>query len=326
MTQSEFPRSKAAGKIRLGVSSCLLGEEVRYDGGHKHNALVTGLLGEFFEWVPVCPELEMGLGVPRETLRLAGEPEDPSLLSLKSKRDHTKSMRRYASRRLRELASDGLRGYILKKDSPSCGLFRVRVYVESGAPNRNGRGLFASALAQRFPLLPLEEEGRLNDMPLRENFIERVYAFHRWMELRSCSPRPADLVNFHTRHKFTLLSHSRVRYNKLGRLVARAGKGSFRALLEEYGKLFMEALACKATRKKHTDVLYHLAGYLKNVLDRTDKEELVGAIRDYHLEVVPLIVPITLLKHHFRRHPDAYALGQTYLNPYPGELMLRNHV
>ncbi len=326
MPKSEFPRRKAAGKIRLGVSSCLLGEEVRYDGGHKHNALVAGMLGEFFEWVGVCPELEMGLGVPRETLRLVGNPEDPSLLTLKSELDHTKGMRRYARRRLQELALDRLRGYILKKDSPSCGLFRVRVYFESGAPSRNGRGLFASALAQRFPLLPLEEEGRLNDMPLRENFIERVYGFHRWMELRSCSPRPGDLVNFHARHKFTLLSHSRARYNKLGRLVARAGKDSFPALLEEYGKLFMQALACKATRKKHTDVLHHLAGYLKKVLDRTDKEELVEAIEDYHQEAVPLIVPITLLKHHFRRHPDAYVLGQTYLNPYPAELMLRNHV
>lgn len=312
--------------IRIGISSCLLGENVRFDGGHKRDTFIVNTLGQFFQWIPVCPELEMGLGVPRETLRLVGTPESPRLLAPRSQRDHTVAMQRYAAERLETLATLNLHGYILKKDSPSCGMERVRVYGQEQTVQRSGRGLFASALMQRFPLLPVEEEGRLQNLQLRENYIERVCAYFRWQHLLGKSVFPHDLVRFHTQHKLTVLAHSRSHYQMLGRLVAQAGNLSIAALLQEYGTIFMAALKVKATPKKHANVLYHLLGYLKTHLDTHDKAELVAAFEDYRKGLVPLIVPMTLLTHHFRRHPVAWVGEQTYLQPYPAELMLRNHV
>jgi uncharacterized protein YbgA (DUF1722 family)/uncharacterized protein YbbK (DUF523 family) len=312
--------------IRIGISSCLLGEKVRFDGGHKREAFIVDTLGQFFHWVPICPELEIGLGTPRESLRLVGTPERPRLLAPRSRSDYTAAMQRYAAERLESLTPLGLHGYILKKDSPSCGMERVRVYGLDGTPHRSGRGLFTAALMQRFPLLPVEEEGRLQDMRLRENFIERVFAYYRWTELIGPSAIPRDLVRFHTQHKLTLLAHSRPHYQLLGQLVAQAGKISAATLLQEYGATFMDALKVKATYKKHANVLYHLLGYLKKALDTHDKTEMVASIEEYRKGLVPLIVPLTLLKHHFRRHPVPWVCEQTYLQPYPAELMLRNHV
>jgi uncharacterized protein YbgA (DUF1722 family)/uncharacterized protein YbbK (DUF523 family) len=312
--------------IRIGISSCLLGEKVRFDSGHKRDPFIVDTLGQFFHWVPVCPEMEIGLGTPRETLRLVGEPEAPRLVATRSQSDHTATMRRYATERLAALAELGLHGYILKKDSPSCGMEHVRVYAENGAAQRNGRGLFAQALMQRFPLLPVEEEGRLHDMRLRENFIERVFAYHRWQAFVASRPAPKDVVQFHTRHKMTLMAHSRKHYQQLGQLVAQAGKHAMPDLLRDYGTMLMEGLAVKATPKKHANVLSHLQGHLKKHLDAADKEELVACIENYRQGLVPLIVPLTLLQHHFRRHPAPWVLEQTYLQPYPAELMLRNHV
>lgn len=313
-------------EIRIGISSCLLGEKVRFDGGHKHDSLITGVLGKFFAWVPVCPEVEIGLGTPRESLRLVGISSHPRLIAPKSESDHTEAMNHYAQRRAAELAEMNLHGYILKKDSPSCGMERVRVYDQHGSPRRDGRGLFATALMERLPDLPIEEEGRLQDVPLRENFVERVFARHRWLEFLAGKPKAADLVAFHTRHKLTLLAHSEDTFRRMGPLVARAGKGSVQELAKQYGGLFFRALAVRATPRKHANVLYHLAGYLKDALDSADKSELVDCIEAYRMGRVPLVVPITLLKHHFRRHPAPWVLEQTYLNPYPDELMLRNHV
>jgi uncharacterized protein YbgA (DUF1722 family)/uncharacterized protein YbbK (DUF523 family) len=312
--------------IRIGISSCLLGARVRFDGGHKKDPFITETLGKFFQWIPVCPEIEMGLGTPRESLRLVGTLSGPQLIAPRSKTDLTDNMIRFAERRLEELAQLNLHGYILKKDSPSCGMERVRVYGEKGAPQRKGRGLFADALIRRFPLLPIEEEGRLQDLHLRENFIERVFSYYRWTELLKINPGPKDLIRFHTQHKLTLLSHSREHYQKMGRLVAQAGKIPMKDLLQEYGGLFMTALKVKATTKKHADVLYHLLGYLKKQLDSQDKAELIACIEDYRKGLVPLIVPITLFRHHLRHYPAPWVLEQTYLNPYPAELMLRNHV
>lgn len=313
-------------EIRVGISSCLLGEEVRFDGGHKHDTLITGTLGQFFSWVPVCPELELGLGVPRETLRLQGRAEKPRLVALKSKTDHTEPMKSFATRRLEELAGIGLQGYILKKDSPSCGMERVRVYDRKGMPQRRGRGLFAAALMARFPLLPVEEEGRLRDARLRENFVERVFAVYRWQQFVAHRPRARDLVRFHAGQKLTLLSHSPQHYRQLGQLVARAGKTPMSKLLPEYERILAEALAVKATARKHANVLYHLMGQLKKRLDAGDKAELVEGIEAYRTGLVPLVVPITLFQHHFRRHSMPWVEEQVYLNPYPAELMLRNHV
>lgn len=312
--------------IRLGVSSCLLGEEVRFDGGHKHDRYLTETLGSFVEWVPVCPEVEIGLGIPRPTIRLEGDPDEPQLVEPKSGRDLSPDMARYAEERVRELERLDLHGYIFKSKSPSCGLWRVPVHQGPGSSPRRGRGAFAAALTARMPLLPVEEEGRLNDMALRENFIERVFAYRRWMAFVATTPKPKDVVAFHTRHKLTLLSHSRVHYTQLGRLVAQAGTMPRRQLLDEYGATFMAALGVKATTKKHADVLYHMLGFLKKALPADDRAELVEQIEEYRQGRRPLIVPLTLFAHHFRRHPAPWIADQTYLNPYPDELMLRNHV
>ncbi|MHC4932244.1 MAG: YbgA family protein [Planctomycetota bacterium] len=312
---------------RIGISSCLLGENVRFDGGHKRDRFLTDTLGRFCEWVPVCPEVEVGLGIPRESLRLIGEVEQPRIIAPASGKDWTRPMASWARRRAKELVDVNLHGFILKKGSPSCGMERVRVYHQGGGGAEwRGTGLWARELSVRFPLLPLEEEGRLNDPHLRENFIERVFAYDRWVRTFSSRSRPRDLVRFHTIHKMTLLSHSQAHYRRLGKLVAEAGKRPLRPFVEAYGKTFMEALRLRATPRKHANVMQHLQGFLKNELDKDDKAELGEAIEAYRIEQVPLIVPLTLLKHHLRRHPVEWALQQTYLNPYPAELMLRNHV
>jgi uncharacterized protein YbgA (DUF1722 family)/uncharacterized protein YbbK (DUF523 family) len=318
--------------IRLGVSTCLLGEQVRFDGGHQLDRYLTGTLGVFVDWVPVCPEVEMGLPIPRESLRQVGDPEQPRLIAPKSGTDHTAAMIAWARKRVEGLASEGLHGFVFKKNSPSSGLFRVKVYNEHGMAQRNGTGMFPREVMRRFPLLPLEEDGRLNDMPLRENFIERVFAYQRWTQMldaRTGGPgrTAGPLVRFHTAHKLTLMAHSPKHYTEMGRLVADAGKRDWNELTAEYGALLMEGLAVLGTRGKHVNVLQHLMGYLKKDLSTEDKEELLGLIEDYREGLVPLIVPLTLLKHHLNRYPvPEWVHQQVYLNPYPKELMLRNHV
>lgn len=312
--------------MRVGVSSCLLGRNVRFDGGHKLDTLIAEALGRFFEWVPVCPEMEIGLGAPRESLRLVGAGDAVRLIATKSGTDHTASMTSWAGRRLDELAQLELHGYILKKDSPSCGMERVRVYGADGMARRSGSGIFAGLLRQRFEMLPVEEEGRLHDPSIRENFVERVFAFHRWQEFVSTRPQRGALVSFHTRHKLTLSSHSERHYRRLGRMVAGFGKGKMSKVVADYGRLFMEALCVHATARKHANVLFHILGYLKKEIDAGDKAELIGSIENYRRGLAPLIVPMTLLTHHLRRHPVAWLQEQTYFNPYPAELMLRNHV
>ena len=325
--RDDLQAGSPAPKLRLGISSCLLGERVRYDGGHKLDHFLVDVLGKFVEWEPVCPEVEIGLGIPRESMRLVGDPDSPRLVAQKSGADNTERMKAWARSRLDGLAARELSGFVFKKDSPSSGLFRVKVYNQHGMAERTGSGLFARAVRDRFPLLPLEEEGRLNDLPLRENFIERIFAYYRWTELLRTDPTPGGLVRFHTAHKLTLMAHSPKHYTEMGRLVARAGTVSWAELSATYGRLFMEGLALLGTRRKHVNVLQHLMGYLKRDLSAEDKRELLGLIEDYRQELVPLIVPLTLLKHHLRRHAvPEWLWQQVYLNPYPKELMLRNHV
>ena len=319
--------------IRLGISACLLGQQVRYDGGHKLNHYLADTLGQYVEWVPVCPEVEIGLPVPRESMRLVGDPDHPRLIAPKSGTDPTERMVTWARARVEELAGERLNGFVFKKDSPSSGLFRVKVYSAmagrsgQGMAQRNGTGLFARAVTDRFPLWPLEEEGRLNDARLRENFIERIFAHYRWTELLKSEPTPGGLVRFHTAHKLTLMAHSPKHYTEMGRLVAKAGTIPWDELSATYGALFMEGLALLGTRRKHVNVLQHLIGFLKTHLSSDDKQELLGLIEDYRQELVPLIVPMTLLKHHLNRYPvPDWVHQQVYLNPYPKELMLRNHV
>ena len=312
--------------IKIGISSCLLGQEVRFDGGHKRDQFLTTILGPQVEFVPVCPEVEMGLGTPRETLRLVRAETRLRMVTTRSGIDHTDGMQAWAAGRLDELASADLCGYVLKKDSPSCGMERVKTYGGAGGAVRDGRGIYATALMERYPLLPVEEEGRLSDARLRENFIERVFAYRRVKNLFSGRWTSGTLVNFHTAHKMSLLAHSTPRYNELGQLVARAGSLSRGELRTEYERVFMDTLKILATRQRHTNVLHHMAGHLKKVVDAPSRAELAACIDEYRNGLVPLIVPITLIRHYVRVHSIAYLAGQVYLEPHPRELMLRNHV
>ncbi len=323
---AESKANPAAQSIRIGISSCLLGEKVRFDGGHKHDRYITGTLGQYFEWVPVCPELELGLGTPRDTMRLEQIEGDIRLVMPKKGQDFTCSMREFARARIKALENENLGGYILKSDSPSCGAFRVRVYAPTGMPSRSGRGLFAQTLMENFSHLPIEEDGRLCDPRLRENWIERVFAYRRIQNLWSSRWNVRSLVEFHTVHKLTLLAHSPKSYNELGRLVAEA-KGIPRNELScRYHEGFMSALAILATRGRHANVLQHMAGYFTKQLDAASRQELGGLIEDYQAGLLPLIVPVTLIKHYVRRHEIAYLASQVYLNPHPKELALHNHV
>ncbi len=323
---ADQPLDLEARPLRIGVSQCLLGAEVRFDGGHKRDSFLTEVLGRYVEWVPVCPEVEAGFGVPRETMRLTGEPERPTLLTIKTKRDLTEPMERFSQRRVRELEPLELTGYVFKKDSPSCGMERVRVYNQHGMPNRTGVGVFAKAFMERCPLIPVEEEGRLSDPVLRENFIERVFCYRRWQDLMRERVTRGAVVQFHTIHKLCLLAHSRPHYEKLGRLVADANRHTPTDLATAYGTLFMEALKIKATVRKHVNVLHHIVGHFKGLMDPDGRSELEQVIQDYHRGLTPLVVPLTLIKHYVRLHDVAYVRNQVYLNPHPKELMLRNRV
>jgi uncharacterized protein YbgA (DUF1722 family)/uncharacterized protein YbbK (DUF523 family) len=312
--------------VRIGISSCLLGQKVRFDGGHKRDRFLTDTFGRFVEWVPVCPEVEAGFGTPREAMRLVSEDGRLRLVTTRTGVDLTGRMERYSRDRVERLAGEGLSGFVLKKDSPSCGMERVKVYDAHAVPARSGQGLFAAALRTRHPCLPVEEEGRLSDPRLRDNFVERVFAYRRLRALFGSRWTIGALVSFHTAHKLTLMAHSVQAYQALGRLVARA-KGRPRADVDaRYTEGFMAALEAIATPRRHTNVLQHMAGYFKTVLDPASKAELGATIEDYRLGLVPLIVPITLIRHHVRHHDVSYLAGQVYLEPHPRELMLRNHV
>ena len=321
-------RSKALGppegaRLRVGISSCLLGEEVRFDGGHKREAFLTDVLSRFVEFVPVCPEVEAGFGTPREAMHLRVENGAVRLVTVKTKRDVTAPMERLVRRRVPALEADGLSGYVLKKNSPSCGLERVKVYGPNGVAAASGRGLFAAALIKRFPLLPVEEEGRLTDAELRENFIERVFAYHRLQTFFNGRWTVTSLVQFHTAHKLLLMAHAPEGYRRLGRLVAAPGRHG--DIERGYAEEFMRTMTVIATRRRHTNVLQHMAGYFKKRLDAASKAELQSTIDDYRHGLTPLVVPITLLQHHVRVHNVEYLAGQLYLQPHPKELMLRNH-
>jgi len=308
------------------VSACLLGDEVRYDGGHKRNDFLTSVLGPLVDWVKVCPEVEIGLGTPREPIRLVDDRGAIRLLTVKTGIDHTAAMTAYSGARTRELDDEDLCGYVLKKDSPSCGMTRVKVYGGNAPGKRVGVGLFAQALLARLPHLPVEDEGRLTDPRLRDNFIERVFAYRRLRDLFAARWSAGDLVRFHTAHKMVLLAHSTVAYTALGRFVAGAARADRQFVREEYTGRFMRALTAMATPQRHTNVLQHMAGYFKKSLDAASRAELQAAIEDYRRGLVPLIVPMTLIRHHVRVHDVAYLAGQVYLSPHPKELMLRNHV
>jgi uncharacterized protein YbgA (DUF1722 family)/uncharacterized protein YbbK (DUF523 family) len=312
--------------LRIGISSCLLGEEVRWDGGHKRDRFLTDVLAPYVEWVPLCPEVEVGMGTPREPVRLVRRGDETLMLGTKSGTDWTAPMRAWAEMRARQLSRLDLCGYVLKKDSPSCGMERVKVRSDKGMPKNEGRGLFAEALLRHHPVLPVEEEGRLHDAVLRENFVERIFAYRRLRSFFEGSWNTGRLVAFHTAHKLQLMAHSPQAYQSLGRLVASA-KGSPRGELRaQYESEFMGALAQRATRRRHVNVLQHCVGHFRKRLEDEARAELAGLIEDYRAELVPLVVPIIMVAHYVRRLRVEYLAGQVYLEPHPKELMLRNHV
>ena len=314
-------------KIRIGVSSCLIGEKVRWNGDHKQDRYVREILSRYFEYTPVCPEVEVGMGVPRETVALYGDPEKPSMISKKTQTDWTKPMEKYIKSRINTLSADDLCGYIFKSKSPSCGMGRVPLYSEFGSHKvKHGPGMFANAFINSFPLVPTEDEGRLNDPRIRENFIVRVFSFKRFNLLLNQKFSLGKWVKFHTQHKFLLLAHSRKHYDDLGELVAHSKTIKPSELKKKYGELFMEALTSKSTPKKNTDVLLHMMGFLKKLLTKIEKEDILSTIEDYRNEILPLIVPVTLIRHQVKKHNIEYLHDQVYLNPHPKELMLLNHV
>jgi uncharacterized protein YbgA (DUF1722 family)/uncharacterized protein YbbK (DUF523 family) len=327
--------SKSPERIRIGISSCLLGQKVRFDAGHKRDTFLTETLGPYVEWVPVCPEIEVGMGTPREPVHLVrdsaragadGEPVPLRMIAPRSGTDWTDRMTSYSRARVAALAALDLSGYVLKRDSPSCGMERVKVHAPGAMPERSGTGLYASALLARMPTLPVEEEGRLSDPRLRENFVERIFAYRRLRTLFAARWTVEALVRFHTAHKLVLLAHQPTAYTVLGQLVAKATGRDREDVREEYEHTFMAALSRVATPTRHANVLQHIVGYFRDELDRDSRAELLSLIEDHRRGLVPLIVPISLVRHHVRRLRIEYLQGQVYLDPHPKELALRNHV
>jgi uncharacterized protein YbgA (DUF1722 family)/uncharacterized protein YbbK (DUF523 family) len=316
--------------LRIGISSCLLGAQVRFDGGHKKDNFLVHELGRHVEWVSVCPELEVGMGIPRESVRLvrpegASPDGPPRMVAPKSGTDWTERMTRYSEDRVKALEKEELSGYVLKSKSPSCGMERVKIYTAKGMPQKQGRGLFAVALMRRLPFLPVEEEGRLNDPVLRENFIERVFAYHRWLVFSRQRFSIRRLVEFHARHKYLLLSHSEKHLRELGRIVASAKGKPKDEVVGGYAERFFAGLQVRTTLRKHVNVLQHIAGFLRSTIDGDDRQELAESIENFRRGRVPRLVPQTLILHHLRRTDLDYIKDQYYLTPHPKELVLRYH-
>jgi len=311
-------------RFRLGISACLLGEKVRYDGGHKLDRFLTETIGQYVEYVPVCPEVECGLGIPREPMRLVDSPDSPHLVTVRTGKDLTQQMLGWSRRKLLELENEGLCGFIFKSASPSSGMERVEVYNEKGIPVKKGAGVFARAFMEHFSLLPVEDEARLHDPKIRDNFIERIFTLHRWRGVSEEKSREA-LVDFHTKHKLSILSHSPKRCQIMGKLVTHAHEMPGEDVYQQYEALLMEALRLKATTKKNANVFHRLMGYFKKDLAADEKQELSEVISQYRQGQIPLLVPVTLINHYARKYNQPYLKQQYYLNPHPLELLLRNH-
>jgi uncharacterized protein YbgA (DUF1722 family)/uncharacterized protein YbbK (DUF523 family) len=315
--------SQSTPAIRVGISACLLGNEVRFDGGHKRSRFITDVLSAHFEFVPFCPEVAIGMGIPRQPVRLVGDARNPEAVGVKTPELNVTQPLRDYGRKVASRIGD-LCGFIFKKDSPSCGMARVRLYNNKGMAERIATGVFAKEIMAAHPLLPVEEEGRLNDADLRDSFITRVYVTARWRALVNAGMTKSALLEFHAGHKFLLLAHSTVVYRRLGRLLAGLDGPRLDDIAAAYITQLLQALRQPATRKRHANVLQHLLGYLKQDLDATQRADLAETIDTYRRGLYPLVVPIRLLQHHFGRHPHTYIARQIYLEPHPQDLMLRN--
>jgi len=313
--------------MKIGISACLLGEKVRYDGQHKLDRFLRDELGPYVDWLPVCPESECGLGIPREAMRLIGkDTESARLFTNKTFVDKTDQMLEYTHPKLDELEHQKLRGFIFKTKSPTSGMRGVKIYTEAGMPSHRGAGIFAREFMKRFPNIPVEDEGRLHDAGIRENFIETIYVYDRWLTYLENDKSTAGLMDFHASHKYLLMSHSPVLLKGLGKIVAAINKQNHAESLDQYEKTLLEALHLKATSRKHTNVLHHIMGYFKKHLSMDEKAELIEVIERYRQNLIPLVVPLVLLQHYVRKYQEPYLLKQWYLHPHPDELKLRNHV
>ncbi len=314
-------------KIKLGISTCLLGENVRYDGGHKLDRYLVNIVGEFVEWAPVCPEVECGLSTPREAMHLVGDEENPRLVTIRGNVDHTERMLTWAEKRLDQLEAENFCGFVFKSKSPSSGMRDIKLYTEEGMPySKKGVGLWAREFMKRFPYLPVEDEGRLNDAGIRENFIERVFVYKRWQDFLAEGGSRGGLVDFHTDHKLLIMAHSEKHMRELGKLVAGPKNRPVEDIRHDHFTTMITALKLKTTVKKNVNVLMHILGYFKKLLTADEKQEALEIIERYHHYLIPLIVPITLMNHYVRKYDEPYLQRQYYLNPHPAELMLRNHV
>lgn len=312
-------------RLTLAISACLLGDNVRFNGGHKQSSLCSTMLSQYFDFAPLCPEMAIGLGVPREPIRLVGNPQAPRAVgSVHPDRDVTTALIEYGNNMAAQLPH--ISGLIVMQKSPSCGMERVKVYQDGGRPAERGEGVFTRAFSQQRPNVPIEEEGRLNDPVLRENFIVRVYAYGAWQALCAQGLTREGLISFHARYKYVLMAHDAHKARLLGRLLGEMSMYDLPSLADRYFTLFMQALKKCATRGTHTNVLHHMLGFLRDSLPADDRAEIQHLIEQYHQGIVPLVVPLTMLKSHFRRHPDAYIALQVYLQPYPEQLSLRNSI
>lgn len=308
--------------IKVGISQCLLGAKVRYDGGHKQNKFCKNQLSSIFEFEPICPEVGIGMPIPRKTLRLIGDPSSPkAVLSENNNVDVTVQLTDYAEKKQQVLSQ--LSGYIFCKASPSCGVERVKVYNSKNQAEKKGTGIFAAKIQSMFPLLPVEEDGRLNDPLLKDSFIKRVYLYNEWKALQKSGVTTHNLLKFHARHKMTLLAHCQKTYRKLGPILASVTPNTLENISETYIKELMSAFKHPATRSNNTNVLMHLQGFLKHHLSPGDKSELTQCIIDYRKGIQPILAPITLLKHHFKHFPVKYVSKLSYFEPYPKELAIR---
>jgi len=314
-------------KIAIGVSSCLMGEMVRYDGAHQRNAYLCSELNRYFSYIPICPEMGIGLGRPRPTISLVGEAgKERALIRDGNETDLTQALEQFAESQQGKLKE--VRGYVLKSKSPSCGMKAVKLHKSLNGMmlGKFGVGVYAKRLMELFPHLPIEEEGRLNDAVLRENFIERVFAYHEWLKIESCGWRAKHLIDFHSRFKYAMMSHDYRDYKVLGRLVAGVSDKSVVEVKAAYLPIFMMALKRHCTRQNHSNVLYHILGYLREHLNKSQKSDIVQIIENYRKGVLPLVVPLSFFRHLFNQYPNHYIFQQSYLRPYPDELKLRNAI
>lgn len=311
--------------MTLAVSACLLGEKIRFDGGHKLDHFITDELRAFADFIPFCPE-HLAFGTPRPSVRLVNNAGDVRIQSNKTGEDLTDALMRTSRDELEKLESQPLCGIIFKSKSPSCGMKSAKLYLENGMCEGKEDGVFARMCRERYPLLPMEEEGRLQDMWLRENFVMQVFAYDTFEQFKAACTGMGDLVEFHTACKFMLQSKNEMLYRQLGNVVANREGEPFQTLLGRYEHLFKTAIAHKSSIKRTRNVLEHMAGFFKNDLSRAEKEVLHDQIGDYADKIVPLVVPLSTIALYAKKYDTAYLLGQRFLTPYPKSLALRSHL